>query len=45
MYINWLGCYVTLAEKYLETEEIKFTNGDKIYEPWKADPEWELINS
>ena len=44
MYINWLGCYVTLAEKYLETEEIKFTNGDKIYEPWKADPEWELID-
>ena len=44
MYINWLGCYVTFAEKFLETEEIEFTNGDTIYEPWKADPEWELID-
>ena len=44
MYINWLGCYVTFAEKFLETEEIEFTNGDKIYEPWKANPEWELID-
>ena len=44
MYINWLGCYVTLADKFLETQEVKFTNGDTIYEPWKADPEWELID-
>lgn len=44
MYINWLGCYVTLADKFLETQEVKFTNGDTIYEPWKANPEWELID-
>ena len=44
MYINWLGCYVTFAEKFLETQEVIFTNGDKVYEPWKADPEWELID-
>ena len=44
MYFNWLGCYVTLAEKFLETEEIEFTNGDRVYEPWKADPEWELVD-
>ena len=45
MYINWLGCYVTFAEQFLETQELKFTNGDKIYEPWRVDPEWELTNS
>ncbi len=44
MYINWLGCYITLAEKFLETQEMEFTNGDTIYEPWKADPEWELVD-
>ena len=45
MYFNWLGCYVTLAEKFLETEELKFTNGDKVYRPWEPDSEWELIDS
>ena len=44
MYFNWLGCYVTLADKFLETQNMEFTNGDTIYEPWKADPEWELID-
>ena len=44
MYFNWLGCYVTLADKFLETQNMEFTNGDTIYEPWKAVPEWELID-
>ena len=44
MYVNWVGAYVLLAEDWLELEEVEFTNGDKIYEPWKANPEWELID-
>ena len=36
MYISWLDAYVCLAEKWLEHERIGFTNGDRIYEPWKA---------
>ena len=44
MHINWLGAYIVLADKWLENEKVEFTNGDKIYEPWKANPEWELID-
>jgi len=36
MYISWLDAYICLAEKWLEHERIGFTNGDRIYEPWKA---------
>ena len=45
MYINWLGAYILLADKWLENEEIKFTNGDNILRPWEPDPEWELTDS
>ena len=45
MYINWLGAYILLADKWLENEEIKFTNGDNILRPWEPDPEWELTYS
>jgi len=44
MYINWLGCYVTFAEQFLETQNLEFTNGDTIYEPWKGDPEREFTD-
>ena len=44
MYISWLGCYVTFAEQFLETQNLEFTNGDTIYEPWKSDPERELTD-
>lgn len=27
MYINWLGCYVLLAEPWLENEKVEFLNG------------------
>ena len=27
MYINWLNCYITLAEPWLEKEEVEFLNG------------------
>ena len=45
MHINWLGAYVMNAEKWLENEKIKLTNGDNILKPWEPDSEWELINS
>ena len=45
MYINWLGAYVMNADKWLENEQIKLTNGDNILKPWEPDPEWELTNS
>ena len=45
MYISWLGVYVCLAEKWLEHEITEFSNGNRIYEPWKASPEWELADS
>ena len=45
MHINWLGAYILLADKWLENEEIKFTNGDNILRPWEPDPEWELTDS
>ena len=45
MYINWLGAYVMLADKWLENEELEFTNGDNILRPWEPDPEWELTYS
>ena len=45
MHINWLGAYVMNAEKWLEKEEMEFTNGDNILKPWEPDSEWELINS
>ena len=45
MYINWLGCYVTFAEKFFETQNMEFTNGDNLLKPWEPDSEWELINS
>ena len=45
MYINWLGAYILLADKWLENEDIKFTNGDNILRPWEPDPEWELTDS
>tara|TARA_Y100000593_G_C4279572_1_gene322004 strand:- start:566 stop:1057 length:492 start_codon:yes stop_codon:yes gene_type:complete len=45
MYISWLGAYISLAEKWLEYEKMEFSNGDRIYEPWKASPEWELADS
>ena len=44
VHISWLGAYVMSAEHWLEKETMEFTNGDRIYEPWKADPEWELID-
>ena len=45
MYINWLGAYILLADKWLENEELDFTNGDNILRPWEPDPEWELTYS
>ena len=45
MYINWLGAYILLADKWLENEELEFTNGDYILRPWEPDPEWELTYS
>ena len=45
MYISWLGAYVCLAEKWSEHEKLEFDNGNRIYEPWKASPEWELADS
>jgi len=45
MYINWLGAYIMNAEKWLENEQIKLTNGDRFLKPWEPDPEWELTNS
>ncbi len=45
MYINWLGAYILLADKWLENEELEFTNGDNILRPWEPDPEWELTYS
>ena len=45
MYISWLGAYIMLAEKWLEYETTEFSNGSRIYEPWKASPEWELADS
>ena len=45
MHINWLGAYVMNADKWLENEQIKLTNGDNILKPWEPDPEWELTNS
>tara|TARA_Y100001951_G_C11268341_1_gene257044 strand:+ start:446 stop:937 length:492 start_codon:yes stop_codon:yes gene_type:complete len=45
MHVKWLGAYIMLAEKWLEYENIGFSNGDRIYEPWKASPEWELVDS
>lgn len=45
MHINWLGAYVMNAEKWLEKEELEFTNGNNILKPWEPDSEWELINS
>ena len=45
MYINWLGAYIVLADKWLENEIVEFTNGDKLLKPWEPDPEWELTYS
>ena len=45
MYINWLGAYIVLADKWLENEKVEFTNGDKLLKPWEPDPEWELADS
>ena len=45
MHINWLGAYVMNAEKWLENEQIKLTNGDRFLKPWEPDPEWQLTNS
>ena len=45
MHINWLGAYVMNAEKWLENEQIKLTNGDNFLKPWEPDPEWQLTNS
>ncbi len=45
MYINWLGAYILLADKWLENEKVEFTNGDKLLKPWEPDPEWELTDS
>ena len=45
MYINWLGAYIVLADKWLENEKLEFTNGDKLLKPWEPDPEWELADS
>ncbi len=45
MHINWLGAYIMLADKWLENEELEFTNGDKLLRPWEPDPEWELTHS
>ena len=45
IHINWLGAYVMNAEKWLENEQIKLTNGDRFLKPWEPDPEWQLTNS
>jgi len=45
MHINWLGAYVMNAEKWLEKEDLEFTNGNNLLKPWEPDSEWELINS
>ena len=45
MHINCLGAYVMDAEKWLDKEEMEFTNGDNLLKPWEPDSEWELINS
>jgi len=45
MYINWLGAYIMDAEKWLDKEDLEFTNGDNLLKPWEPDSEWELINS
>ena len=36
MYISWLDSYICPAEKWLEKEKQEWTDGDRIYEPWKA---------
>ena len=45
MYINWLGAYILLADKWLENEELEFTNGDNILRPWEPNSKWELADS
>ena len=45
MYINWLGAYILLADKWLENEELEFTNGDNILRPWEPSSDWELADS
>ena len=45
MYISWLDAYICLAEKWLELEQIGFTNGDTIYRPWKATENGNLLDS
>lgn len=36
MYISFLDVYICQAEQWLETEKMEFSNGDRIYEPWKT---------
>ena len=45
MHINWLGAYVLLADKWLDNEQLEFTNGNKLLKPWEPDSKWELTNS
>ena len=45
MYISWLDAYICLAEKWLELEQIGFTNGKTIYRPWEAPGERESTDS
>lgn len=45
MHINWLGAYVLLADKWLDNEQLEFTNGNKLLKPWEPSTEWELTDS
>ena len=45
MHIAWLGAYVLILEYWLDKEEIKFTNGDFVLEPWGPSSDWELADS
>ena len=45
MHIAWLGAYILIAEHWLDKEEIQFTNGDYVLEPWEPSSDWELADS
>jgi Holliday junction resolvase len=36
IHLSFLNLYICMAEQWLETEKLEFSNGDRIYEPWKA---------
>ena len=45
MHIAWLGAYILIAEHWLDKEEIQFTNGDYVLEPWEPSSDWKLADS